>query len=119
MIKKLSFIIVLALFYNCEELIEVEDISEETVSVLAPTDNTTLDNTVVNFSWEPMDYAEAYQLQVAFPNFDNAQVILEDTLLSITSYTKILDQGSYQWRIKAKNFAYETQYTTQNLTIEE
>ncbi|MHA7843216.1 MAG: fibronectin type III domain-containing protein [Winogradskyella sp.] len=119
MIKKILVIVLFAILYNCEELIEVEDISSETVNILAPTDNTTLNNTTVNFSWHPLEFAESYQLQVTFPDFNNAQVIVEDTLLSTTSYTKILDQGSYQWRIKAINFAYETQYTTQNLTIEE
>jgi hypothetical protein len=119
MIKKILVIVLFAILYNCEELIEVEDISSETVNILAPTDNTTLNYTTVNFSWQSLDFAESYQLQVAFPDFNNAQVIVEDTLLSTTSYTKILEMGSYQWRIKAINFGYETQYTTQNLTIEE
>lgn len=117
--RRLFFIVGLIATYSCEELIEVEDISEETVTILAPVDNTTLNNTTVNFSWQPLDFAESYQLQVAFPDFDNAQVIVVDTLLSITSHTKILEMGNYQWRIKATNFTYETQYTTQNLTVEE
>lgn len=117
--RNIYYIIFLVLFCNCEQLIEVEDISEETVIILAPTNNTTLTNTTVNFSWQPLAFAETYQLQVAFPDFDSTQVIVEDTILRVTSYIKILEQGSYQWRIKAINFAYETQYTTQNLTIEE
>lgn len=117
--NRLYFIILLATFCSCEELIEVEDISNETVSVLAPANNSILESTMVNFTWQPIDRAESYQLQVALPNFDNAQTIVEDTIISTTNYTKTLESGNYQWRIKAINFAYETLFTTQNLTIEE
>ena len=103
---------------SCEDLIEVEDISNETVNILAPVDNITLNTTNVNFSWQPLDFAESYQLQVASPDFENAQVILEDTLVNVTNFAKTLEVGAYQWRVKAINFAYETSYTTQNLTIE-
>jgi len=115
----LIFLIVTCLCLGCEELIEVEDISNDTISVLAPVNNTTLASTTVNFSWQALEFAESYQLQVASPNFDNAQVIVEDTVLTETSFTRTLEAGTYQWRIKAINFAYETAYATQNLTIED
>ncbi|WP_422106025.1 hypothetical protein [Winogradskyella sp.] len=118
MLKKLYVILCFSLFASCEELIEVEDISNEAVIILAPVDNTTLTNNSVGFSWSPLDFAESYQLQVASPNFENAQVIVEDTIVNTTSFTKTLEAGTYQWRIKAINFAYETPFTTQNLNIE-
>lgn len=112
-------ILLIGFVLGCEELIEVEDISDETVSVLAPSNNAALDNTSVSFSWEPLDFAESYHLQIALPNFENTQVIVEDTIISSTGYTKSLEAATYQWRVKAMNFGYETGYTTQNLTIEE
>jgi len=118
MIRRFWLILMFGLIYGCEQLIEVEDISNETVSVLAPTNNTVLDDTSVNFSWESLDFSETYQLQIALPNFDTAEVIVEDTLISTTSFTKILEPDEYQWRVRALNSAYQTQYTTQNLTIE-
>jgi hypothetical protein len=110
--------LLLITFYNCEELIEVEDISNEAVIILAPADAITLNSSTVNFSWQPLEFAEAYQLQIALPNFDTAQEIVKDTLISVTRYSKILSEGNYEWRIKATNFGYETPYTAQHLTIE-
>jgi hypothetical protein len=97
----------------------VEDISNELVVVLAPTDNANLDINTVTFSWEPLEFADDYHFQIAFPNFDSAEQIVEDTTTVSTSFTKTLSSNSYQWRVKAKNFGYETLYTTQNLNIED
>ena len=119
MIKKTLLFLLVICFHNCEQLIEVEDISNETLTILAPSDNITVDTTTINFSWQVLDYAETYHLQIAKPNFDVTQEIIEDTLISSTNFIKSLSSGNYQWRIKAKNFGYETQYTTQNLTIED
>lgn len=116
--KRIILALVLTGFFNCEELIEVEDISNETVLILAPADNIILNSTTVNFTWDVLEYTEEYQLQIALPNFEAAQAIVEDTLISTTSFTKDLTEGNYQWRIKAINFGYETQYTTHTLTIE-
>ena len=113
------FALILYVIVGCEELIEVEDISNKTVSILAPIDNTIIDDTTVNFSWQALEYAESYHLQIAQPSFNTAQIIVEDTIVSITSFTKVLNASGYQWRIKAINSAYETQYTTNNLTIED
>ena len=119
MIRRLWFILMLGLIYSCEQLIEVEDISHETVSILAPANDTILDGTSVNFSWQPIEFAETYQLQIAMPNFDTAEVIVEDTIIATVNFVKTLEIANYQWRIKAINSAYETVYTTQNLTIED
>lgn len=112
-------LLLLIFIFSCEQLIEVEDISNDTLTVLAPADNIITDITIINFSWEVLDYAETYHLQIARPNFDMTQEIVVDTLISSTNFPKSLLSGNYQWRIKAKNFGYETPYTTQNLTIED
>ncbi|WP_298759134.1 hypothetical protein [uncultured Psychroserpens sp.] len=119
MIKKIVVIVMVCLVFSCEQLIEVEDISNEMIHILAPSNNLVIENTAINFSWQPLDFADEYQLQIASPNFDNATEIVEDTLVSNTNFSKTLSVGHYQWRIKAINFAYETAFTTQNLTIEE
>lgn len=119
MIKKISLLAILIAFYNCEDLIEVEDISNEVVTILAPSDNSTIDTTTINFSWEALEFAEDYQLQIATPNFETPEEVIADTIISTTHYTKTLLEGNYQWRIKAINFGYQTQYTTQNLIIED
>ncbi|MDG5490654.1 hypothetical protein [Psychroserpens sp. SPM9] len=105
--------------YSCEEIIAVEDISNETVSIMAPTNNATISITSINFSWQPIEFADQYQLQIATPDFESTQQIVADTIISTSSFTKALEANSYQWRVKAINFAYETQFTTQNLIVED
>ncbi|WP_299112270.1 hypothetical protein [uncultured Winogradskyella sp.] len=119
MIRKFYLLLGVLCFLSCEELIEVEDISDENISILAPANNTTLDGSAVSFSWEPLEHAESYHLQIARPEFNNAQVIVEDTMITATNFIKDLEAASYQWRVRAINFNYQTQYTTLNLTIEE
>ncbi|OUS03126.1 hypothetical protein A9Q86_01530 [Flavobacteriales bacterium 33_180_T64] len=119
MLKKVIILITILSLYNCEDIIAVEDISEETITILAPTNNITLENSSINFAWQPIEYAEIYQLQIVTPNFEASQQIIEDTLIIVSSFNKVLLANDYQWRVKAINFAYETPFTTQNLTVEE
>ncbi|WP_299223900.1 hypothetical protein [uncultured Psychroserpens sp.] len=120
MLKKvIPLLLLIAIAYNCKDIIEVEDISEARIIILAPSNNSTIQMSTINFAWQPLVYGDNYQLQIATPDFENPIQIVEDTIISIPNFTKTLPENSYQWRVKAVNFAFETQYTTQNLTIEE
>ena len=103
----------------CDDIIEVEDISDKTVSILAPTHNAVLDTLITTFTWEVLEETEAYYLQVATPGFDNASQIVIDTFLVKTNFSKLLPINSYEWRIRAENSGYKTAYTQQSFTIEE
>lgn len=104
---------------SCDDIIEVPNISNEQVTVLAPTDNSTLNSNNVTFTWEPLEDAESYHVQVATPNFENAIQIVKDSTLTGTHFSMILDYDSYEWRIRAENAGYATAYTQQGFTIEE
>tara|TARA_Y100000815_G_C13203983_1_gene447867 strand:+ start:32 stop:391 length:360 start_codon:yes stop_codon:yes gene_type:complete len=119
MIKKLLFLFCVVYCFSCEELIEVEDISNDIVLVLAPVNDVVLNTNSITFSWDTLEFAESYRLQIARPDFELTEVIVEDTIVSTTNFNKTLTNGEYQWRVKAINSGYETPYTTQNLTIEE
>jgi len=116
--RKVKYILILFLILSCDDIIEVEDISDKTVTILAPTNNTTLTITEVNFSWDMLDDAEQYKLQIATPTFEEATQILLDTIITTTNFNKTLDVGNYEWRIRAENSEYQTSYTTQSFTIE-
>lgn len=117
--KKLILSILAIVLFTCDDITEVEDISSKTVRVLAPVHNSVLSITNINFTWDALPEAEQYQLQIATPTFETATQILQDTTITITSYKKILGHGDYQWRIRAENSGYVTEYTTQKFTIEE
>lgn len=117
--KTYFYLVLVIVFCSCEEIVEVEDISQEQVTVLAPTDQSVINTTQVRFSWQPVAFAELYQLQVATPNFLEATQITEDTLITSTNFDKILQIGNYEWRIRGVNSAYETRYKIQAFTIED
>jgi hypothetical protein len=104
---------------SCADIIEVEDISNEIVTILAPSDTSVLTINDVNFSWNSIEDAEQYNLQIATPSFEAATQIVLDTTISTTNFTKTLDLGDFEWRIRAENSDFQTNYTTQSFTIEE
>jgi len=118
--KKIKYVLCfLIVFLACEEIIEVEDISNKTVNVLAPADTATLTISTINFSWDTVADAEHYKLQIAEPNFEMANQIVLDTTVTVTNFSQTLEFGDYEWRIRAENSGYQTTYSTQSFTIEE
>ena len=103
----------------CNDIVQVEDISNKTVVLLAPTNQAVLNITDLTFSWQEVEEAESYHIQVATPTFEQALQIVVDSTLSATSFSTTLELGNYQWRIRAENSGYQTIYTTQSFTIEE
>lgn len=118
--KKIFYILCFtALLFTCDDIFELVDISDDTVSILAPTDEAVLNATSLTFSWNAVEDAETYHLQIARPTFDAALQIVKDTIVSTTNYATILEFDTYEWRIRAENSGYHTNYTTQGFTIEE
>jgi len=115
--KKLILITLFVGFIACDDIIEVVDISNETVTILAPVDGSVIDTTRVNFTWKAIEEAETYHLQVARPTFNEATQIVIDSIVLTTFFKSTLDLGNYQWRINAKNSGYETNYVTQSFSV--
>lgn len=122
--KRLLIIILsLTAIYSCEEIVSVEDISEEMIEVLAPVDDAILNTEEVTFSWAEIDFADRYHIQVAKPAFAQAtQVVLDsflgDSIQTFRNLTVTLMPGSYEWRVSGLNSNYSTDYTTQSFTID-
>jgi len=101
---------------SCEELLEIPDISEKSVELLAPSDSTTVVQSDVNFTWVEVFEATQYQVQVATPSFENAAQIVVDTLLVVDSvytgpnFRRNLADSTYEWRVRAQNNGYETEF---------
>ena len=105
--------------FGCDDIVELEDISNTTVVLSAPFNGAALQATSLNFSWEPITDANSYHLQIATPNFETPIQIMADSILTSNNFTIDLEANSYQWRVNAKNSGYQTNYTTQSFTIEE
>lgn len=108
---------------GCEDLLEVSDISNETVQLLAPSDSTTVLRTDVNFTWNEVYEATQYHVQVAAPGFENAAQIVIDTVIVVDSlyagpkFNKTLGDSAYEWRVKAQNSAFETDFSSNRFTV--
>ncbi|WP_281232412.1 hypothetical protein [Flavobacterium gelatinilyticum] len=111
-----SFLIFFS-FISCEEILIVEDISKREVVLTAPANNAALSSSGVTFSWEAVDDATKYQLQIATPNFDAPLQIVTDTTVTKNSYTQQLNIGKYEWRVRALNSSYETAYFRKSFEI--
>lgn len=108
--------IVIAL-YGCDEIIE-KDISNENVSLLAPTDSVSSDVFNHTFWWEEVEGANKYQLQIVSPSFDSIARLELDTTVSGTKFNyTIRAPGIYQWAVNARNENYETGFHIRTLII--
>lgn len=106
------------LFVSCSDVVLVPDISGDSIRVLAPTDGALLNENVVTFTWEAVEDAERYQIQIAKPNFANALQIVTDSTTTNLNFNKVLELGEYQWRVRGENSEYQTAYSTQSFAIE-
>ncbi len=101
----------------CDDITEVDNITDQTITILAPTNESVLNSANLSFSWEALEGVENYRLQIATPNFENAAQIVEDTLITRANFNKTLDASNYEWRIKGVNAEHETAYTINGFTI--
>lgn len=110
------FILLLA---ACDDIIEVPDISKKSVVLLAPAEGTVLTNGDVRFTWQEVEDADNYAIQVAFPNFANASQIVLDTVVTGRNFNKTLPPNQYEWRVKAVNSGFMTPYTARSFEVVE
>jgi hypothetical protein len=114
---KSVLILLFLTFISCEEIITEKDISQSEVALVAPTNNAQFYSTGVSFTWDPVADATEYQLQIATPNFTNPLQIVLDTTIKETTFTQQLLIGNYEWRVRAKNSAYSTPYSTRQVSV--
>lgn len=115
--KLLLFFPLFLIAASCSEILMEQDISDKTVVLVAPTNNVQLFSTGVTFTWDAVEDATKYTLQIAKPNFTNPTQILLDTTITGTSFTQQLPIGTYEWRVSAANESYNTAFTTRSITI--
>ncbi len=119
--KKIIAILILIFTISCEEIINEQNITNEKLNLLAPSENVMLNTrTTIIFNWEALNGATDYKLQIAKPNFANASQIIKDTLVQKIDFTlDSLPVNNYEWRVKALNSAYETVYITNGFVVVE
>ena len=64
-------VIAALVFLGCEEILFEEDLSDAEVVLVAPSDGVQVENTSVTFTWDEVNQALSYRLQLAKPSFEN------------------------------------------------
>ncbi len=98
---------IVLLFCQCDDILE-EDISDDAISIIAPSDGANIEGNVVQLRWRSLEGADDYRLQVMV---ENNQFIILDSLISGTLFNYQIEPGVYTWRVRGENFAYFTPYT--------
>jgi hypothetical protein len=101
----------------CSQIFE-EDISDKQLNVIAPSNNVQTPYYNQVFWWDKLDGATQYRLQIVSPSFNNLQLLIIDSTTTSDKITYTLRPGTYQWRIRAENFSYQTEYVTRELIVD-
>lgn len=118
----LFLIITSFIFFSCEDIVSVQDISVQEIHILAPVSGAMLEEGEITLSWSSVDLADRYEYQVASPSFIDAQeiqstLIETDSLQTTITATTTLNAGDYEWRVRAMNTAYNTNFTTASFNV--
>lgn len=102
---KLFGFLIMIIFIACDEIFE-EDITNDVISVLYPTDGVTVETNIVSFQWVNMAGANTYRIQI----INDIQSIVIDSLVNDNSFYLSLLSDDYTWRVRGENDAYVSTY---------
>lgn len=100
-------IIILTAICSCDDIFE-EDISDSQVILITPEEGAVIETDSIMFVWELLDDASEYHFQLR-NELSNTTTV--DSLVVSNFISLSVAPNSYSWRVKAKNFAYETDFT--------
>lgn len=92
---------------SCDDIF-VEDISEDSVDLIAPGEGVILRNNEIILAWEALEDAEDYRIVIVSPAFDNVYSYICDSVTDQCKMKVTLDTGQYEWSVQARNSAYES-----------
>ncbi|OMQ11323.1 hypothetical protein [[Flexibacter] sp. ATCC 35103] len=96
------------------------DLNNQQVILISPENNTFINFINVTLNWQALNNVTSYSLKLV--NTATGQEIYSNTNLTNTSFTLdllTLEDGNYEWRLKAKNTDTETkQYSARNFNID-
>jgi len=102
---------------SCTEIVD-PDIRNNKVVLLSPPDSLRTVIATQTFWWEEVEFADEYDFQLVSPSFEYIERIFIESTLEITKFDYTMIPGEYQWRVRAKNYSYETEYFTHTLYID-
>ena len=92
---------------SCDDIFE-EDISDDIITIITPTQDEVISGNTVTFMWNGLEGADNYRVQVSRSNTSEMTL---DSLVGKTSLSVPFPSGEFEWRVRGENFAYTTSYT--------
>ena len=117
--KYIFFTIMVLIVISCDDILEVPDISNANVTLIAPAEGAQIESNTTVFTWQGVADAESYELQVASPDFANAAQVVVDSITNSTSFSTTLLPNSYEWRVRALNSGFATAFSSNNFIVNE
>lgn len=114
--KDIAMLLLMITINGCNTFFE-EDITQKTVGILSPSSGTESEVASQTFWWKKVDGASHYHLQIVTPSFDSIQVLILDTIVSSDKFMMVLYPSVYEWRVRAENSAWQSQWTSTTLKI--
>jgi len=103
----LFVVVIISLFFlGCDAILE-EDISDDVMIAISPSEADIILSNVVTFQWLELDGADDYRLQI----IESGGFYILDSLINDSMFTFQIGSGAYSWRIRGENFAYNTEYS--------
>jgi len=108
---------------GCDQFIE--DIEEEEIKLLSPEQSAELNVGEVLFWWDEIEDADRYDFQLVRPSFAQVdQFVVDTTLQHVDSLHTVINRleltlspGIYEWRVRGRNFGYETNFQSRSFRI--
>lgn len=107
-LNKLTLLLLPIFLFSCDDVFE-EDITEETLVVISPSESSIIESNVVNFQWTELEGAKKYRIEVYDITDDK---ILDTLIANKTNFIYPMSQGNYKWKARGENFAYQSKYST-------
>lgn len=92
---------------TCEFKVSCASLDDQTISLKAPYDEAVLKDKDVSFWWTNVRNISGYQLQVVTPGFDKVEKVIVDDVLIEERFDYELQEGVYEWMVRAYNCEYE------------
>lgn len=94
----------------------LEGISQSKVELISPENNLITNVSTQVLTWESLEYADEYRLQIIKDNGTNELVF--DVTTAENTKTLAFQDGSYNWQIRAQNSTQLTEYTERSILID-
>lgn len=98
--------------------VAVEDIVDESVTLVAPVSGANLIGTGVALLWDPIAGVDHYRVRMVTPSFTQPVELVLDSLIAGTSLNLQVAQGTYEWSVYGENTRYQTQESQDFFSID-